>query len=72
MRKRKKQKRISGAPTNLLVGVMQGDDGMYHWGPFGDIDEMIAWCERHGVQLSVIPLNDPSEDPWEVVRNAVL
>lgn len=67
MRKRNKR---NGPPTPLLVAAMGSDAGTIHFGPFGDIDEVIAWCERHGTQVSVIPLVDPSYDPWQIAGTA--
>jgi hypothetical protein len=67
--RRKKKNKVSGPPTATLIGTMQSDIGTLHWGPFGDIDEMIAFCEHHGLQLTVIPLVDPSENPWEYLKD---
>lgn len=67
MRKRKKERLYSGQPETVLVGALQTENVTLHVGPFANIDEMIAWCEKHSVQLSVIPLVDPAEDPWLLV-----
>jgi hypothetical protein len=46
-----------------LVGVLHGEDATFYWGPFDNIDQVIAWCEKHRVQVNVIPLIDPSVSP---------
>ena len=54
-----------------LVGVLYAEGATYYWGPFDDVDQVIAWCEKHAVQVNVIPLIDPSVPP-EKSNGAIL
>lgn len=43
----------------LLVAVERVGSGERFWGPFGDIDEVIRFCEAGSLVVTVVPLVDP-------------
>lgn len=62
---RKKNFKNPVADGIKLVGVYRAEEATYYWGPFDDIDQVIAWCEKHKAELHIIPLIDPSISPEE-------